>query len=105
MVRALERWRAVGRYDKPSAWVYRVAMNWATSWRRKWGRRPTLAIEQLERPSHDAVHPDLHRLLAGLRPSSGTRSSCASTSSTRPPRSPTCWTFRSAPRRATCIAA
>lgn len=69
MVRALERWRTVGRYDHPAAWVYRVALNWATSWRRKWGRRPTLPIEQLERSTDDVVpDPDLHGLLAGLRP-------------------------------------
>src|SRR5215207_2029132 len=30
-VRAYERWPKVQRLDRPDAWVYRVATNWATS--------------------------------------------------------------------------
>lgn len=29
--RAYQRWRRVGRYDNPGAWVYRVAFNWGVS--------------------------------------------------------------------------
>lgn len=41
MLRAFARWSTVGRYDNPSAWVYRVGLNWATSrWRRTSRERP-----------------------------------------------------------------
>ena len=31
MARAVQRWDQVRRFDNPSGWVYRVALNWATS--------------------------------------------------------------------------
>jgi RNA polymerase sigma-70 factor (ECF subfamily) len=31
MTRALQRWHAVGRLERPGGWVYRVAINWARS--------------------------------------------------------------------------
>ena len=49
-VRAAERWEQVADMDRPAGWVYRVAVNWATSWRRKWSRRPTLPAEVLDQP-------------------------------------------------------
>lgn len=52
-VRAAERWGQVSGMDRPAGWVYRVAVNWATSWRRKWSRRPTLPAEVLDREHHD----------------------------------------------------
>jgi RNA polymerase sigma-70 factor (ECF subfamily) len=52
-VRAAERWPEVSRMERPAGWVYRVAVNWATSWRRKWSRRPTLPAAELERAHHD----------------------------------------------------
>ena len=52
-VRAAERWGQVSRMERPAGWVYRVAVNWATSWRRKWSKRPTLPVEALDRPHHD----------------------------------------------------
>lgn len=39
MVRAYQRWRRVCVYDNPAGWVYRVALNWAISRKRR--RRPT----------------------------------------------------------------
>jgi RNA polymerase sigma-70 factor, ECF subfamily len=33
--RAYQRWRRVGRYDRPDAWVHRVAFNLARSWFRR----------------------------------------------------------------------
>lgn len=39
MVRALERWSQVGGYDNPAGWVYRVAVNYATSRLRRVARR------------------------------------------------------------------
>jgi RNA polymerase sigma factor (sigma-70 family) len=52
-VRAAERWGEVSRMQRPAGWVYRVAVNWATSWRRKWSRRPTLPAAALDREHHD----------------------------------------------------
>ena len=52
-VRAAERWDEVSRMDRPAGWVYRVAVNWATSWRRKWSRRPTLPVQALDGAHHD----------------------------------------------------
>ena len=52
-VRAAERWPQVSQMERPAGWVYRVAVNWATSWRRKWSRRPTLPIDAL-----DGLHQD-----------------------------------------------
>lgn len=58
MVRALERWKQVGTYDQPAGWTYRVALNWATSRRRKLARRPIRPSEDLDRPVMDAL-PDI----------------------------------------------
>ena len=52
-VRAAERWGQVSDMGRPAGWVYRVAVNWATSWRRKWSRRPTRPVEMLDRPHED----------------------------------------------------
>lgn len=52
-VRAAERWVEVSRMQRPAGWVYRVAVNWATSWRRKWSRRPTLPTTALDREHDD----------------------------------------------------
>ena len=66
-VRAAERWGEVARMARPAGWVYRVAVNWATSWRRKWSRRPTLPSEVLDRPHRDdAAAVQLLDELAGL---------------------------------------
>lgn len=53
LVRAAERWEQVATMARPEGWLYRVAVNWATSWRRKWSRRPTLPVEALDRPASD----------------------------------------------------
>ena len=53
LVRAAERWEQVSAMARPEGWLYRVAINWATSWRRKWARRPTLPVETLDRPESD----------------------------------------------------
>ena len=52
-VRAAERWAQVSQMDRPAGWVYRVAVNWATSWWRKWSRRPTRPAQVLDRPHED----------------------------------------------------
>jgi RNA polymerase sigma factor (sigma-70 family) len=56
--RAAERWETVRAADRPAAWTYRVAINWAYSWRRKWARRPTRPVETLD-GAHLDVMPDL----------------------------------------------
>ena len=56
--RAAERWETVRTADRPAAWTYRVAVNWAHSWRRKWARRPTRPVEMLDVAARDVV-PDL----------------------------------------------
>lgn len=58
MTRAAERWPQVRELDRPAGWVYRVGVNWATSWRRKWSLRPTHPTDELDRAHHD-VFPDL----------------------------------------------
>jgi RNA polymerase sigma-70 factor, ECF subfamily len=57
-VRAAERWSQVRGMANRDGWTYRVAVNWATSWRRKLARRPTRSAEQLDRAHHDDL-PDL----------------------------------------------
>ncbi|MEU1684633.1 RNA polymerase sigma factor [Micromonospora sp. NPDC005707] len=48
MVRAYARWDRVRRLDNPGGWVFRVGLNWATSWWRKVRR---------ERPPAEDRHP------------------------------------------------
>lgn len=42
MARAFVRWRQVATADNPGGWVFRVGLNWATSWRRKLRRERAL---------------------------------------------------------------
>jgi len=42
MARAFVHWSKVARYDNPGGWVFRVGLNWATSWRRKLRRERAL---------------------------------------------------------------
>lgn len=56
--RAAERWSTVRATATPAAWTFRVAVNWAHSWRRKWSRRPTRPTDELDR-AHTDVLPDL----------------------------------------------
>lgn len=47
MTRAYQRWGKISRYDQPAAWVYRVGLNWALSWkqRRRRERERPLALK------------------------------------------------------------
>lgn len=66
-VRAAERWPTVAAARQPAAWTYRVAVNWATSWRRKLAIRPTRPASELDREHLDVLpDPDLVDLLATL---------------------------------------
>ncbi len=53
--RAYARWSRVSQLDDPTAWIYRAAMNWATSWLRKRRLRPVRPAEELDTPSLDVV--------------------------------------------------
>lgn len=46
MARAYERWAAVGGYDFPTGWVYRVGLNWARSHHRRLARVLPLRREE-----------------------------------------------------------
>jgi RNA polymerase sigma-70 factor (ECF subfamily) len=47
MARAFQRWRSVTKMSNPEGWVYRVAMNWATSRL----RRRAVPVRGLETPA------------------------------------------------------
>jgi RNA polymerase sigma-70 factor (ECF subfamily) len=64
-VRAYERWAKVQRLDRPDAWVYRVATNWATSVLRRRRRSPHRFYEpHLDGPV--VGDPAVHAALAEL---------------------------------------
>nr|WP_239162591.1 sigma-70 family RNA polymerase sigma factor [Actinoplanes rishiriensis] len=57
MARAYARWHVVGGLDNPAGWVFRVGLNWATSWWRKARReRP---------PAEESHHPHTPATSAG----------------------------------------
>jgi DNA-directed RNA polymerase specialized sigma24 family protein len=49
MTRAYANWHKVSRLDNPAGWVFRVGLNWATSWWRKTRREQSRLA--------DAMHP------------------------------------------------
>ena len=49
MARAYARWATVGSLQNPAGWVFRVGLNWATSWWRK--------VRRERPPADDAAHP------------------------------------------------
>lgn len=53
--RAYARWSRVSQLDDPTAWLYRVASNWATSWLRKRRMHPVRPTEELETARYDVV--------------------------------------------------
>jgi len=61
--RAYERWNDVAGYTNPAGWIYRVAMNWATSSIRK-RRRETIG-NLTDRPTIDEEITD-PRLVAAI---------------------------------------
>lgn len=68
MARAYAHWRRVRGLDNPGGWVYRVGLNWATSWRRKvWRERP-LAEDRGDpvAPPPDPAATAAGQALAGL---------------------------------------
>ena len=49
MARAYARWSTVSRLDNPAGWVFRVGLNWATSWWRK--------VRREGPPADEGAHP------------------------------------------------
>jgi RNA polymerase sigma-70 factor (ECF subfamily) len=47
MARAFARWRTVSAHDNPGGWVFRVGLNWATSWWRKVRRERPLSWDRV----------------------------------------------------------
>lgn len=57
MARAFARWGQVSRCDNPGGWVFRVGLNWATSWRRKLRRERVLPEVDPGTPAAEAPDP------------------------------------------------
>ncbi|SCL13881.1 RNA polymerase sigma-70 factor, ECF subfamily [Micromonospora rhizosphaerae] len=73
MARAYARWDRVRRLDNPAGWVFRVGLNWATSWWRK-VRRERPPADEWQAPMAPGPDPAglaarsaLDRLPAGQR--------------------------------------
>jgi RNA polymerase sigma-70 factor (ECF subfamily) len=66
MARAYQRWGTVGRYENPGGWVYRVALNWATSALRRRRRQPTPHAERGPADVPTVGEPDVLAALAEL---------------------------------------
>ncbi|MEU5788079.1 sigma-70 family RNA polymerase sigma factor [Micromonospora purpureochromogenes] len=56
MARAYARWDRISRLDNPAGWVFRVGLNWATSWWRK-VRRERPAMPEERHPAVAAPDP------------------------------------------------
>jgi RNA polymerase sigma-70 factor (sigma-E family) len=66
LARAFERWRSVSQLDRPGAWLHRVVVNLAISWRRRQKIRWTKQAASSTVPSPPPEPPDVE-LLAALR--------------------------------------
>jgi RNA polymerase sigma factor (sigma-70 family) len=66
MARAFVRWRQVAGADNPGGWVFRVGLNWATSWRRKLRRERVLPDSERGLPTVTMPDPDGSDAVAAL---------------------------------------
>ena len=66
MARAFVRWRQVAGHDNPGGWVFRVGLNWATSWRRKLRRERALPETERGLPVVPSPEPDGSDALTAL---------------------------------------
>ncbi len=66
MARAYQRWDRIGRFDDPAGWVYRVALNWATSELRRRTRAPRPPAERAMADMGPLAEPAVHAALAEL---------------------------------------
>jgi RNA polymerase sigma-70 factor (ECF subfamily) len=65
MLRAYARWQRVGAMDNPGGWVFRVGLNWATSWWRRIRRERPLLVEE-HHPQVDGPDTDTDAAVAAL---------------------------------------
>ena len=66
MARAFVRWRQVAAVENPGGWVFRVGLNWATSWRRKLRRERALPQDEHSLPVVHLAEPDGADAMAAL---------------------------------------
>ncbi len=66
MVRAYQRWDRVGTFESPGGWVYRVALNWATSVLRRRSRAPQPVAERSPDDLGPMDEPSVRTALAEL---------------------------------------
>jgi RNA polymerase sigma factor (sigma-70 family) len=66
MARAFVRWRQVVTVENPGGWVFRVGLNWATSWRRKLRRERALPEFERGLPAVLPAEPDGADAMAAL---------------------------------------
>jgi RNA polymerase sigma factor (sigma-70 family) len=66
MARAYQRWTRVRALDNPGGWVYRVALNWASSVLRRRHRAPRPNVERDPTDIDPVNEPDVLRALAEL---------------------------------------
>lgn len=66
MARAYQRWDRIGTFDDPAAWVYRVAVNWATSVLRRRTRAPRPPAEREGADMGPMAEPSIRAALADL---------------------------------------
>lgn len=66
MARAYQRWDRVATFDDPSAWVYRVGLNWATSVLRRRHRAPQPHAERGPTDLDPLPEPAVKQALAEL---------------------------------------
>jgi RNA polymerase sigma factor (sigma-70 family) len=67
-VELLQRWRKISRYDRPGAWVRRIAVRMAIREVRREGRRPALELEAAPPAGPEPPDEDLRRAILGLPP-------------------------------------
>jgi RNA polymerase sigma-70 factor (ECF subfamily) len=66
MARAYQRWAKVSTYDEPAGWVYRVALNWATSVLRRRSRAPRPPVDRAPTDVGPVSEPAVAAALASL---------------------------------------
>ena len=66
MARAYAKWRTVGHLDNPAGWVFRVGLNWATSWWRKHRRESPPVSGDDDHPAADPTPDGTLLALAAL---------------------------------------
>jgi RNA polymerase sigma-70 factor (ECF subfamily) len=67
-VELLRHWRKISRYDRPGAWVRRIAMRMAIREVRRERRRPAVELEALQPTLPAPADDDLRRAIRDLPP-------------------------------------